>query len=72
MRGNCLYIENSLYLTARCAFNVISMTCANLKEQSFSITHDIIVGSIFRQVKVLCNFLKIANVLLISPIETDP
>lgn len=37
------------------------MTCANLKEQPFSITHDIIVGSIFRQVKVLCNFLKIAK-----------
>lgn len=57
MRGNCLYIGNSLYLAVCCAFNVVSMTCANLKEQPFSMTHDIIIGSIFGQVKVLCNFL---------------
>lgn len=69
MRGNCLNIENCLYLAVCCAFNVISMTHANLKAHPYSNTHDIIVGSTGRQVKVLCNFL--LNLLLISPKQND-
>jgi len=66
MKGNGSYIDNSLNLTVCCSFNVFSMTFSNLKEQPFSNIHDIIVGSIFRQVEVERNFFLTANVVLVS------